>query len=249
MNYKDFAIKLAKDASVVIKANFKLDMKKDWKSDKTPVTVTDKRVNDLVIARVKKQFPTHGVLGEEKSYLPQKSDMVWVCDPIDGTIPFSHGIPTFVFSLALVKDGRPILGVIAAPLENRIYVAETGKGAYLNGKRIHVSKDGFDNAVGFWEVKSMTEICKTYKNVFWLNIYSICYEGITVAHGGAIATFYDYGYAHDVAALKVIVEEAGGKVTDKDGHEQRYDGPVNGALITNGKVHKQLLEFIKFHHK
>jgi len=228
-----------------MRANFGLAMKKKWKKDSTPVTITDIKINKLVITGVRKYFTEHGVLGEEESYNAIGKEYLWVCDPVDGTVPFSHGIPTFVFSLALVRNGQPILGVICDCIMNRMYVAEKGKGSFMNGKRIRVNKSGLKNSVAFWDVKTVGRLWKKYPKVFWFNLYSICYEGIMVANGYAIAAFYDYHNAHDIAALKVIVEEAGGKVTDMNGKDQRYDRAINGALITNGRVHGELLRMIK----
>lgn len=246
MTYKTFALKIARQAGKIIKRDFQIGMHKEWKADGSPVTKTDKAVNKLVISQVKKYFPGHDILGEEESFRPNRGEFVWVCDPVDGTVPFSHGMATFAFSLALVKNGAPILGVIYDPIMDRMYWAEKNHGAFLNDKKIKVNKLGLKNSFAVWDVKTTSQAHRRYPNVFWLNPYSVCYVGALIASGHAVATFYDYVYAHDIAALKVIVEEAGGKVTDRYGKEQRYDEKINGALITNGKVHKELLNFIKF---
>src|SRR3989338_6753886 len=103
-SYKTFAINLAQKAGKIIRENFKANVKKEWKADGTPVTAIDLAVNKLVIESVQKEYPTHSILAEEESAMQEGSEYVWVCDPIDGTYPFSHGIPNFAFSLALVKD-------------------------------------------------------------------------------------------------------------------------------------------------
>lgn len=89
MTYKNFSITLAKKAGKIIRDNFSAGMAKDWKDDGSPVTKTDTKVNKLVIDSVKKYFPAHDVLGEEESYRPNNSKFLWVCDPVDGTMPFS----------------------------------------------------------------------------------------------------------------------------------------------------------------
>ncbi len=245
MNPKTFALKIAKQAGKNIRDNFALGMAKQYKSDYSPVTVTDLKNNKLVIDQVAKHFPGHSVLGEEASNIIKGSRQTWVCDPVDGTVPFSHGIPTCVFSLALVDDGRPILGVIYDPFMDRMFFAEKGKGAFLNGGKIKVNKSNMDRAVVGWSNKGTTEMRKQFPNVPVVTLWSICYEGILVASGELNACFYDHINAHDIAALKIIVEEAGGKVTDKFGREQRYDGRINGALVSNGVAHNELLKFIK----
>ena len=111
-DYLETAVSLARQAGEMARANFTLGMAREWKEDSTPVTVTDLAINHLVIAEIGRRFPTHGVLGEEVSSLAPDHEWVWVCDPIDGTIPFSHGIPVTAFSLALTYQGETLLGVV-----------------------------------------------------------------------------------------------------------------------------------------
>lgn len=245
MTYKTFAIGIARQAGKIIRQNFTGGMKKEWKPDFTPVTKTDIAVNRLVIKAVRKNFPSHDVMGEEESFRNNGGEYLWVCDPVDGTVPFSHGIPTCVFSLALVKDGQPVLGVIYDPFRDRMYYAEKGSGAFLNGRRIKVNKLNLERGVMGWSNIGMSEVKKQFPNMAVICLWCICYEGMLVASGELQATFYNHINAHDIAALKVIVEEAGGKVTDRNGNKQRYDGKINGALISNGIAHKQLLQMSK----
>ncbi len=246
MDYKSFAIDLAKKAGKTIRANFRLAMKKDWKDNDTPVTITDTAINRMVINAVKKHFPSHGVLGEEESYNEKGKEFLWVCDPVDGTVPFSHGVPTSTFSLALVKNGKPIVGVAYDPFMDRMFSAELGKGAFLNGRRISVNKRGMHNSVISWESwKSVEALRLKYKTSFPMSWFSFVYGAVLVACGELVAAVYTWNYAHDAAAAKVIVEEAGGIVTDLHGKDQRYDRKINGCLVSNGKVHKELLKILK----
>ncbi len=253
MEYKKFAIDLAKEAGQIIKSNFKIGMEKGWKGIDGPVTKTDKEVNSLVIESVKKYFPDHNIRGEEESYYKKDSEYLWVCDPIDGTIPFSHGLPVFMFSLALVKNGEAIVGVLYNPMQDNLFYAEKNKGATLDGKTIQVSDRETlkDSAV---DIESWAT-ARYYMPNLEQNIYAkdallvhfacITYPCALVAAGefaGAIFT----GYTEwDIAAIKVIVEEAGGKVTDLFGNEQRYDRDIKGAIISNGKLHKELLGIVR----
>lgn len=249
-----FAINLAKEAGKIIKDNFILGMAKEWKEDNTPVTITDHKINKLVIDEVKKYWPAHSILAEEESQLDGDGEFVWVCDPIDGTIPFSHGVPTCVFSLALVKNGEPILGVVYDPFMDRLYFAEKGKGAYLNEKKIFVSKSAIirNSVLGIPNWRDATynlyELVKdlgiNHRGLI-INLASIIYMSVMVANGEFIAAVFPGDKAHDAAAVKIIVEEAGGKVTDIFGNEQRYDQDTNGFLASNGIVHDELLEIIK----
>lgn len=252
MDYKNFAINLAREAGETIKRNFVLRMKKEWKADNTPLTETDVVLNQLVIDSVRKAFPGHNILSEEGDYVSGTSEYVWVCDPLDGTIPFSHGIPTCVFSLALTHNGKSILGVVYDPFMDRMFFAERGGGAYMNGEKISVSNGdilrGSLIGITYWkdapfDLSPLVEALKT-ERAHILNIYSITYMGVLVAGGELAATIYSGNKPFDTAAVKIIVEEAGGRVTDLFGDEQRYDGDCRGHLVTNGMLHKKLLELV-----
>ena len=245
MTHKQFAITIAKKAGKVIRRNFGMGMKKQWKENDTPVTVTDLQINKMVIEGVKKYFSKHDVLGEEESHRPNNSKFLWVCDPVDGTIPFSHGIPTCVFSLALVYDGSPILGVVYDPFMDRMWFAEKGKGAFLNNKKIKVNKNNLKNSVVNWESSSSYLVVKQNPKVIFVRLSCFIYGCMLVASGELAAAFYPWQYPHDGATAKIIVEEAGGKVTDKIGNDQSYDKKINGCLVSNGKVHKDLLKITK----
>src|SRR3989344_1795821 len=136
----EFAKGIAREAGALMRQNFTLGMKKEWKDDDTPLTKTDLAINQLVLEAVQKKYPEHSYIGEEGNNI-KESEYTWVCDPVDGTIPFSHGYPTFAFSLALTKNGESILGVIYDPIMDRLVHAEKGRGAFLNGKRIAVRKE------------------------------------------------------------------------------------------------------------
>ena len=130
-NYLDFAKKIAYKAGDIMKKYFACDNGAEYKFDNTIVTKADKEINDYLIEQVKIEFPTHCVDGEEKQF--GKSKYVWVCDPVDGTSMYARHIPVAVFSLALVIDGVPNVGVIYDPWTDNLYSAVKGKGAYRNG--------------------------------------------------------------------------------------------------------------------
>ncbi len=254
MDYKEFAIHTARLAGEIIKSHFTLNMKKDWKADHTPLTEADLKINQLVIDSIKARFPTHSVLAEEGDNI-QKSDFVWVCDPIDGTIPFSHGIPTCVFSLALVHKGKSIVGVIYDPFMDRMYTAEHGKGAFLNDKPIHVSdttslENTVANVITFHKSHyDLTEVYRAIENAGakLIDLKSVTYMDTLVASGEMSITTFAQTKPHDTAAAKVIVEEAGGKVTDLFGAEVRMDKENKGYLVTNGHLHEHVLQIIREH--
>jgi fructose-1,6-bisphosphatase/inositol monophosphatase family enzyme len=249
MEIQTICEQLARQAGKIIRENFEKPMKKDWKSDNTPVTITDTEINRLVIETIKQHFPSHDIRGEEESDLSNNSSHVWLCDPVDGTIPFSHGIPTACFSLALVEDGIPKAGIIYDPWMDRLYYAEQGKGTTLNGKTIHVNAiDDLQKAVigvATWRQAPhpMHDIYETIfsRDMMLVQLASIVYMGMLVASGELSGVCFSGKTAHDVAALKIIIEEAGGKVTDIYGNDQRYNDTVKGCIATNGIIHDLLI--------
>ncbi|MBI4089788.1 MAG: inositol monophosphatase [Candidatus Kerfeldbacteria bacterium] len=250
--YRDFAITLAKQAGAIMRQNFTLGMKREWKGDGTPLTATDTTINQLVLEAVKKEYPEHGVIAEEGNNYNEQA-YVWVCDPIDGTIQFSHGLPNFTFCLALVRDGVSLLGVIYDPMLDRMMVAERGQGAFLNGQPAHVSKSTWTDRLlmtreGLRHTTKydLDEVMRTLaaRKITMLQLYGSGYGGMLVALGeldGLISTGHD---PWDYAAVKVIVEEAGGKVTDLFGHDPRWDKPVQGTLASNGILHDEILSVL-----
>src|SRR3989338_603407 len=211
-NYKSFAIDLAYKAGALIKTNFYLGSKRTWKKDNTPVTETDFAVNKLVLDAVRKTYPDFGVLAEEESAMKDNAEYTWVCDPVDGTAPFSHGIPTFVFSLALTKNGESIMGVIYDPMCDRLLHAEKGRGAFLNGKRISVSKDTQIDTTKFIEAGGYSKLPDLQRALAAegcrvMTFYSHVYAGMLVATGELVAAIYKGDKPWDAAAVKIIVEE------------------------------------------
>ncbi len=253
--YRTFATNLARQAGEIIRTNFKLGMAKEWKRGEidSPVTATDIAINQLIIDQVKSRFPDHGIIGEEQSDFEESQEFKWICDPVDGTTPFSHGVPTCAFSLALTKNGESLLGVVYDPFIDRLFTAEKDGGAFLNDSPIHVSTETTlsRNVMGlelppvlsykFPQLRS--ELSK--RNMKVLTVGSTIYMGALVASGEFVANIFSGDRPHDAAALKILVEEAGGKVTNLWGEDQRYDHDIQGILVSNGLVHDQLLEIIR----
>ena len=251
--YLNFAKQIAYEAGKIMLKYFKIDNGESYKCDRTIVTLADKEINDYLIEKVKEKFPEHSVDGEEKSF--GKSKYVWVCDPVDGTAMYARHIPVAVFSLALVIDGKPEVGVVYDPFLENLYYAEKGKGAYKNDTKISVNDIELDDqkAIANFEMWPTCEynmwdtLKELGKKTYFINIGSIIRSCVSVANAEFVASVFP-GTKHkncDIAAVKVIVEEAGGKVTDLFGNEQRYDQDINGAVISNGKVHEQIIETIK----
>lgn len=238
-----------------MKQNFVMGMKQEWKSDNSPVTETDLKIHTLVDSSIQRAFPDHAILseeGEDSTFVPGDSEYVWICDPVDGTHNFSHGIPTATFMLSLVKDGVPILGVIYDPFMDRMFYAEKGKGAFMNGKPIKVSNGPIlkKTLIGIGKTKGVKNLFPVMEKLKdhgarMINGLSIGYMGALLAAGEMDATFFGGTDPHDTAAIQILVEEAGGKATDFYGEvSDRYDRDVEGQLASNGVLHEELMRIL-----
>jgi myo-inositol-1(or 4)-monophosphatase len=217
------------------------------------VTEVDKLAEQKIIDIIRKAFPAHSILSEEVGELAQESEYQWIIDPIDGTVNFAHGIPICCVSIGLLKDGHLILGAVYNPMMNELFFAEKGKGATLNGKPISVSKKtDFEKAflvTGFpykWPDGAEHPI-KVFERMVL--------EGLPVRRLGSAAIdlcwvacgrfdgFWEYNLsAWDVAAGYLLVEEAGGKITDFNG--KPYNVFDKQTLATNGLIHDEMLKVI-----
>ncbi len=253
----EFAKSLALEAGEVFLKYFRSSkIDSVMKSDKTVVTKADTEINDLVISRVQDKYPGHDIWGEEKKVISGSAEFTWVCDPVDGTMPYSKGIPISSFSLALVNsDGRAVVGVVYDPFCERLFYASLGAGAFLNGNKISVTdKADFDCAyidlelwinqeegVAFDDPKDF--LAKSGAKV--TTQCSATIMGAFVASGTYDAMIFGQGKPEDIAALSVIVSEAGGKVTNLFGETQRYDTNIVGAIVSNGALHDKLVEVLQ----
>lgn len=245
----DTALDLAKKAGKVMRKNFRLSMKKEWKDERSPVTETDIAINDMVLKEIKTRYPDHSILSEEGDDFSHESEYVWICDPVDGTHNFSHGIPTATFALALTRSGEPILGAIYDPFLDRLFSAEKGKGAYMNGDRIHVSKSPVlkRTVIGMGKMKNIRNLFPVMEagrehGAVFITGLSTHYMSALVAAGEFAASFFGGTSPHDITASRILVEEAGGKTSDLFGKtSERYDRETEGQLCSNGAVHDELL--------
>ncbi len=217
------------------------------------VTEADHASEKAIISVIHKHFPDHAILGEESGEIIQDSNYKWVIDPIDGTVNFAHGIPLNCVSIAIEKDGKIILAAVFNPHLNEMFFAEKGKGATLNDKSIRVSEQ--DQAI---RACLVTGFPYTYINMpnGPLEIFErFVRKGVPVRRLGSAAIDlcwvaagrFDGFYEHklepwDSAAGYLIVEEAGGRVTDLAGDE--FSIYQHKVLATNGKIHDEMVAVI-----
>lgn len=250
--YLEFAKEIAYEAGKIMLKYFEKNYLANYKLDQTIVTKADKEINRHLIKEIKNNFPLHSISGEEDSF--GGNNYVWVCDPIDGTAMYARNIPVAVFSLALVIDGVPKVGVVYDPFTDNLYSAIKGQGAYKNDEKIHVndiSLDDMKSVANFdmWpgsHYDMFKLIAELGKRTYFISIGSIIRASMAVASGDFNLAIFPGTKRknYDIAAVKVIVEEAGGKVTNFFGKEQRYDRDINGAVISNGKIHNEVIELI-----
>jgi len=228
------------------------------KADATPVTTVDQLLNDRFVDEVRARYPGDGVLGEEAS-LPGDGRRVWVIDPIDGTQQLILAIPVYMVSIALVVDGRPVAAVAHNPATGETYRATLGGGAFRGRSRLSVSRrDGSGVAAtvsGAGSVPTppglnadsllrVTNDLRTDDGPVTATHrfpWSSVFAGCKVAEGAWEAALYSGDAPWDEAAVALLVTEAGGRVTDRLGGDQRYDGPLNGCVLSNGLVHDALV--------
>jgi len=248
----EWAKTFAHDAGAIMREYYALaDKSIEIKQDKSPVTIADKKINQLLIDRVQAEFPEHGVLGEEDSLHPERQQL-WVCDPIDGTAGFILGVPTAMLSLAYVVDGQTRVAVLYEPLLDKLFTASLGSGAFLNGEPIRVSHTTTLEGASIGLTASVKQMfirekfCKALLDdgVFLNTVPGNVFKASLVAQGRMDGFIFPGRSAHDIAGEKLIIEEAGGKVTSLDGKEQRYDGPIRGAVVSNGHIHDALVAHI-----
>lgn len=218
------------------------------------VTEVDKQAEAAIIEIIHRHFPGHTILSEEAGLLEQHSDYVWFVDPIDGTVNFAHGIPICCVSIALRYKQTLLIGAIYNPMMNELFFAESGKGATLNGEAIHVSKKSdFSRAclvTGF--PYRMPAFGDHPLKVFERAIM----RGLPVRRLGSAAIdlcwvacgrfdgFWEYNLSPwDIAAGYLIVEEAGGQISNFEG--KPYDVFDKETLATNGLIHQPLMDLIQ----
>lgn len=250
--YLDFAIEIAMYAKEIMRKYYGKNDISSYKGDRSIVTLADTTINSYLIKRVKEAYPSHSVDGEEEQF--GNSDYTWVCDPVDGTAMYASGLPVAVFSLGLCINGKSVVGVVMDPFNDDLYTAIKDQGAYKNGEKISVNGFDFDSKEAIlnndmWQnagFNTFNLMQKIKYRTYTVSIGSAIHGAMCVANGSFIASIFP-GVGHkncDCAAAKVIVEEAGGIVTNFYGNDQRYDKPITGCIFSNGLVHNELLKML-----
>jgi len=253
MDFKEVAVKAALSAGKFILEKQKHIGKITSKGHGDIATEADLGSEKIIVDLIKENFPKHSILSEEMGIEDNSSEYTWIIDPLDGTIFFSRGLPLFSISIALKYKKEIILGVAYVPVMDELFTAEKGKGAFLNNKRIFVSQKNLSESfisVDYppveKQVKSaMNFVEKSTKKAFFVRTFACeVIEMAFVACGRFEANVTFTTKPWDVAAGMLLIEEAGGKVTNFEG--KRFDIEKKELYLasSNGKMHKELLELI-----
>lgn len=256
--FLEVAIEAALEAGDLLKKGFGTHFGISSKEgNQNLVTEYDHRSQDMILKRLRGQFPSHYFLAEEDPHAKiNTQEVVWLIDPLDGTVNFAHSIPFFAISIAVAVQKEIVAGVVYHPLGNELFTAYKGNGAHLNGRKIKVTKTSrLQDALlttGFpYNVKENPEHCVD-------QFIEIIKLGVPIRRLGAAALdlsyvaagrfdgFWEIGlHPWDMAAGKLFVEEAGGRVSHYDGSPHRIFGYFP-TVATNGALHDLLIE--KLHH-
>ena len=229
--------------------HFQQHVKIEYKGEADLVTIADRTSEALIRERIRAQWPSHDILGEEGGLRDTGSEYRWYVDPLDGTTNFAHGFPVFCVSLGLEYKGQTIAGVIFDPTRDELFAAEKGSGARLNGQPMHVSKT---TNLAECLVATGFPSHKRHKNpnIFFYHHITLHTHGVRRAGSAALDLccvasgrfdgFWEFKLnPWDTAAGVLLVEEAGGKVTDFSGGAFQLDS--RETLASNGLVHEALL--------
>ncbi len=252
--FADVAVAVALDAGAILRGRYGQPHDISLKGPLDLVTEADRAAELLIASRLRSAFPDHDLLGEEGSRSENTGARYrWVIDPLDGTTNFAHGLPTFAVSIALEDAGQPVAGVIYDPMRNELFRAIKGGGATLNGEPIHVSGiEQLQSAIlvtGFAHTLEQRRLqglawCGLLERVRALRQTGSAALNLCYVAAGRLEGYWERGIQPwDVSAGALLVSEAGGRVTDREG------GPFNAhdrvVVATNGLVHQDLLAILR----
>jgi myo-inositol-1(or 4)-monophosphatase len=252
---------LARQAGEILRASFNQrpgyghHLNVDYKSLIDPVTDVDRRSEALLLDEIRSRYPDHRIITEESGNLAGQDCCIWYIDPLDGTVNFTHGVPIFSVSIAFAQDDRLELGVVYDPILDECFSAERGRGAWLNGKPIHVSgaRDldhsllvtGFPYDIRTNPVKNLDNYARfTLRSQGVRRLGSAALDLCYIAAGRLDGYWETVLFAYDMAAGALIAEEAGAMVTDLYGGADYLASPQS-VLAANAVIHGQMLAVLQ----
>lgn len=246
--YLVFAKDLARQGGQLIRENFEKNLKIEIKPDNSPVTQVDHAINELISQKIKAAYPEHGLLGEEADHGTGEEEFQWVCDPLDGTKAFVIGAPMSTCILGLTKAGQMLVSVVYNPYTDRLYHAVKDEGAFCNDQSISVSQRSLAESGYVLLSESSFHFAKSIEAAGGRvePMAGAGYRSMFIATGRCLATIQVKADFHDVGPASLIVEEAGGKVTDLNGETIIFNQPLSkGIILSNGAAHNELVNITK----
>mgnify|MGYP000910364109 FL=1 len=242
-------MEIAREAGALAKGYFDRRVPFELKGEFDLVTEADRNSEKLIVSRLRERLPSHDIVGEEGGGHLTGSEYRWYVDPVDGTTNFAHVFPVWAVSMGLERAGEMVAGVIYDPTRDEMFAAERGGGATLNGSPIRVSRaarlDDALVATGFPSRKRHANVNIHFYYELAMRTHGVRRAGaaaIDLAYvaSGRLDAFWEFGLnSWDMAAGLLIVEEAGGAISDMRGGRATLDGPH--LLTDNGVVHEEIL--------
>jgi inositol-phosphate phosphatase / L-galactose 1-phosphate phosphatase / histidinol-phosphatase len=247
--YVEFAEQLADKSGQILRQYYRCVDGIETKADRSLVTRADREVEKALRAWIKKQFPEHGIIGEEFGSEREEAKYQWVLDPIDGTTSFLIGRPIFGTLIALVYNGKPLLGIIDQPITKERWVGVRGEFASFNKKMI-TSKRATDIASAILCTTSTDLLSKPIQSKFQAltkQVQCTVYGGDCYNYGllaaGHVDIVIEMGLkVHDFCALVAVIEAAGGVITDFNGKALTLSSDGNVIAASSKKIHRLVME-------
>jgi len=250
--YLEAAVEIAQEAGKILREENERPPTISYKGDFDLVTQADRRSEALIVSRLQKYFPEHAVAAEEGTGKDTDSEYRWHVDPLDGTTNFAHHYPCFCVSMALAGNKELLLGVIYNPIYNELFTAARGEGALFNGRKIQCSKvDAVRNSLLCTGFPNHNREANPNFHFYWdftLRSHGVRRDGsaaldLAYVAMGRFDSFWEFGLnPWDTAAGVVLVEEAGGKITDMQGQPYTLGGP--SILASNGLIHDEMVRVV-----
>jgi myo-inositol-1(or 4)-monophosphatase len=250
-SYLEAATEIAQEAGKILVEELSRPLDLRYKGDEVDlVTQADKRSEKLIVERLTKYFPDHAIAAEEGTghESASASEFRWHVDPLDGTTNFAHGYPCFCVSIALAQRNTLLAAVVFNPFYNELFTAARGEGAFFNGKKMRVSKNATVSTsllcTGFPVRNRKASPNLQYYGDFTQRSHGVRRDGSAALDLASVAVgrfdgFWEFGLKPwDTAAGVLLIEEAGGKVSDFAGNPYQLGGPV--ILATNGLIHEEM---------
>ena len=250
---KSTLFEMLEDAGKVLKTAILKPKSIQKKSELSLVTATDKKCEEIIVRAIRKNFPSHAILTEESPPMGNSSCR-WIIDPLDGTTNFAHTFPMACVSIAYEEDGKVQTGGVFDPFRGELFFAERGKGAFLNGKKIRVSSTARlnDSLISTGFPYNRREHLEDYLGIFKVFLMktrdlrrtgSAAIDFCYVA-AGRFEGYWEFNLMPwDKAAAMLILEEAGGTLTNLSGEPLTLEDNQN--LISNGKIHGEMLKLAR----